>query len=62
MEYTQVVDLQKKKPTSLGWLFCCLVDIWSELRWAKSSCFQRSLDKRVGKNGLPLPGRSKVGL
>ena len=28
--FRQVVDLQAKKPTSAGWLFCCLVDIWSE--------------------------------
>jgi hypothetical protein len=33
--------LQKKKPTDIGWLFCCLVGIWSELGKTQSSGFQR---------------------
>lgn len=27
IEFRRIVDLQKRKPTGSGWLFCCLVDI-----------------------------------
>lgn len=39
--------LQVKKPTDTGWLFCCLVDIWSELGGATSTCIQRSPTDRL---------------
>ena len=40
IEFSQIVDLQVKKPTSAGWLFCCLVDIWSLRERARTSCVQ----------------------
>ena len=43
IEFSQVVDLKKKKPTEFGWLFCCLVDIWSELGRALSYSVPKSV-------------------